>query len=154
MRNRREFITLASKAAAGCFSACTRVLAASDTTPLSLEAESLQFNPMPTDFTGLSYEMPQLYNPRFFSRENTAMIAAVRQLSSNGVLRVGGNLSDVARWKGPAGDFASEKQNAAIERGKTYWEWKLTDEWVRAHRDGAITPQAIHNLRGFLDATN
>jgi hypothetical protein len=109
---------------------------------------------MPADFTGLSYEMPQLYNPIYFSPANTALVKAYRELSPAGVLRLGGNLSDATRWHGPNGDFATPKQSAAIEHGKTYWEWKLTDPSVRANKDGAITPEAIRNLRGFLDATN
>jgi hypothetical protein len=109
---------------------------------------------MPADFTGLSYEITQLYNPAFFSANNTQLVDAFRQLSANGVLRVGGNLSDVSRWKSDAGDFATPKQTAAIDHGKTYWEWKLTDVWVREHRDAAITPEAIRALRTFLDATN
>jgi hypothetical protein len=46
------------------------------------------------------------------------------------------------------------KQAEGIELGKKYWEWKLTDSSVRDTKDGAITPEAIHNLKGFLDATN
>jgi hypothetical protein len=109
---------------------------------------------MPADFTGLSYENVQLYNPSFFSAENTALVQAYRALSPSGVLRLGGNLSDFARWNGPNGDFATAKQTAAIDHGKTYWEWKLTDQTVRQNKDGAITPAAIRNLRAFLDATN
>ncbi len=110
--------------------------------------------PMPVDFTGLSYEAAQLYNPAYFSEANTSLVKAFRNLSSHGVLRLGGNLSDVTCWKGPNGDFSTLKQAAGIEYGKTYWEWKLTDPSVRANRDGAITPGAIRNLGDFLRATN
>jgi len=109
---------------------------------------------VPVDYTGLSYEAPQLYNPAYFSAANTSLVDAFRGLSSRGVLRVGGNLSDVTRWKGASGDFSTPKQVAGIEYGKTYWEWKLTDASVRANKDGAITPEAIRNLGGFLRATN
>jgi hypothetical protein len=109
---------------------------------------------VPVDFTGLSYEAPQLYNPAYFSDANLSLVEAFRRLSSHGVLRLGGNLSDVTRWKGPDGDFSTPKQVAGIEYGKTYWEWKLTDPSVRANKVGAITPEAIHNLARFLRATN
>jgi hypothetical protein len=110
---------------------------------------------MPIDFTGLSYETPQLYNPAYFSEANTSLVKAFRDLSPHGVLRLGGNLSDVARWKGPNGDFSTPKEAAGVEFGKQhYWEWKLTDPSVRANKDGAITPQAIQNLGSFLRATN
>ena len=109
---------------------------------------------VPTDFTGISIESPQLYNPDYFSASNTSLVEAFRKLSANGTLRSGGHLSDVARWKGPHGDFLDPKQVAGIEHGKTYWEWKLTDPSVRDTKDGAITPQSIQNLKAFLDATN
>jgi hypothetical protein len=110
---------------------------------------------MPVDFTGLSYEAPQLYNPAYFSDANTSLVEAFRVLSPHGVLRLGGNLSDVSRWKGLNGDFSTPKQAAGVEFGKQhYWEWKLTDPSVRANKDGAITPEAIRNLGRFLRATN
>jgi hypothetical protein len=109
---------------------------------------------MPADYTGLSYEAAQLYNPDYFSAGNRSLVEAFRGLSSHGVLRLGGNLSDVTRWKGPDGDFSTPKQVAGIEYGKTYWEWKLTDPSVRANKDGAITPEAIHHLGRFLRATH
>jgi hypothetical protein len=109
---------------------------------------------VPFGFTGLSYEAAQLYNPAYFSAANASLVEAFRGLSPHGVLRVGGNLSDVTRWKGPSGDFSTPKQTAGIEYGKTYWEWKLTDPSVRANKDGAITPEAIRNLGNFLRATD
>jgi hypothetical protein len=109
---------------------------------------------MPEDFVGLSFEMPQLYNPDYYTASNTSLVLAYRNLSGKGVLRAGGHLSDVTRWAGPNGGFSTPKEEAGIENGKKYWEWKLTDPSVRDTRNGAITPAAIQNLRGFLDATN
>jgi hypothetical protein len=108
---------------------------------------------MSDDFTGLSYESAQLYNVNYFSAQNTALVRAVTGLNRSGVLRLGGNLSDLARWQSAAGDFSTPEQLAASERLRTTWEWKLTDPVANANRAGAITPQAIQNLRGFLDAT-
>ena len=70
---------------------------------------------VPVDFTGLSYEAAQLYNPAYFSEANTSLVQAFREMSPHGVLRLGGNLSDVTRWKGPIGDFSTPKQVAGIE---------------------------------------
>jgi hypothetical protein len=109
---------------------------------------------MPQDFVGISFEMPQLYNPDYYAASNTSLVLAYRQLSSKGILRAGGHLSDVTRWASPNGSFSTPKEEAAVEHGKKYWEWKLTDPSVRETRNGAITPAAIHNLRGFLDATD
>jgi hypothetical protein len=108
---------------------------------------------MPRAFSGLSYESAQLYNPRYFSAQNTTLVDTFTRLSPAGVLRLGGNLSDLARWESPAGDFATPKQAAALAHLRTTWEWVLTDPVARASRDGAITPAAIEALRGFLDAT-
>jgi hypothetical protein len=108
---------------------------------------------VPEDFTGLSYESPQLYNPEYFCARNTSLVAAYRRLGNRGILRIGGNLSDVSMWRSENGDFRTPKQDAAVEHGKSYWEWKLTDPSVRDRRDGAITPVALAELRGFLDAT-
>jgi hypothetical protein len=108
---------------------------------------------MPADFTGLSYESAQLYNVHYFAANNTDLVRAFTGLSLNGVLRLGGNLSDLTRWQSPAGDFVTPRQLAATAHIKTTWEWKAIDLVANADRGGAITPEAIHNLRGFLDAT-
>ena len=109
---------------------------------------------MPADFTGLSYESAQLYNVHFFAANNSDLVRAFTGLSPNGVLRLGGNLSDLTRWQSPAGDFSTPRQLAATAHIKTTWEWKATDRVANADRGGAITPEAIRNLRGFLDATS
>ena len=51
------------------------------------------------NFIGLSYEIEQLADPNFFSAANTGLIARFRELTPNGVLRLGGNTSDVGWWK-------------------------------------------------------
>jgi hypothetical protein len=153
MLRRRHFISLTTAASAAT------VLPRGHPQTLSperaiLRATNIKLATMPDDFTGLSYEVVQLYNPDFFSTSNSELITAFRRLTPRGVLRLGGNLSDLSRWQGDNGDFSTAKQVAAIERGKTYWEWKLTDTTARSRRDGAITPAAIRSLRRFLDATN
>ncbi len=152
--NRRRFLFLSLAGAGhlvcGASSACPET--GTKKAQIVMGRESL--GRVPVDYTGLSYEAAQLYNPAYFSAGNTSLVGAFRRLSSHGVLRLGGNLSDVTRWKGPSGDFSTPKQAAGIEYGKTYWEWKLTDPSVRANRDGAITPEAIRNLGNFLRATN
>jgi len=108
---------------------------------------------IPADFTGLSYESAQLYNVHYFAANNSELVRAFTGLSPNGVLRLGGNLSDLTRWQSPVGDFATRRQLAATAHIKTTWEWKATDPVANTNRGGAITPEAIRNLRGFLDAT-
>ena len=108
--------------------------------------------PVPSDFLGLSYETTQLYNADYFAPSHSALIAQYRSIASHGVLRFGGSLSAYSRWKRPGADFSSEKEERAIAAQKN-WEWKLLDPTLVGHKDGAITPQALRSLRGFLDAT-
>ena len=108
---------------------------------------------MPPDFTGLSYEAGQLYNPDFFSPSNTALIAAFRNLSPYGVLRLGGHLSNITPWEGVGQDDA--KQTRGVRHGiEDYWEWPLVDPSIQQNKHGIITRKAIQNLRAFLDAVN
>jgi hypothetical protein len=150
--NRRQFLVLSLAGTAKLAFAAPSTGPRPNKVLIGMGEETLGL--MPIDFTGLSYEAPQLYNPAYFSDANTSLVKAFRNLSPHGVLRLGGNLSDVTRWKGPNGDFPTPKQAAGIEYGKTYWEWKLTDPSVQTNRDGAITAEAIRNLASFLRATN
>ncbi len=146
---RRTFLSLAASAIpAGVFAQVT-----SSKSAIHIRVTAAPRATMPTDFTGLSYESAQLYNVNYFAPRNSALVRALSGLSRNGVLRLGGNLSDLTRWQSAAGDFATPKQLAATEHLQTTWEWKLTDPVANANRGGAITPDSIHNLRGFLDAT-
>jgi hypothetical protein len=139
----------------GAATTSSAILGAMDVSSVAqLNISGQKLASMPKDFTGISFEQPQLYNPAYFSATNVSLVSAYKELSSHGILRAGGHLSDVTRWNGPNGDFDSPRQRAGIEKGKTYWEWKLTDPSVRANKDGAITPEAIRNLKDFLDATN
>ena len=150
---RRSFIKLSASALAAM--GTPQVLRAMQAPSLAtLHVGDKTIATMPRDFTGVSIESPQLYNASYFSAANTTLVDAFRKLSRNGILRSGGHLSDVTRWNGLNGDFASDRQARIIEKGKTYWEWKLTDPSVQANKDGAITPKAIDNLKVFLDATD
>lgn len=146
--NRREFLNLAAAAAAYPVSG-----AAADLPTASIELTPEPLAAVPEDFTGLSYESVQLYNPDYFSAANTALVEACKGLGGRGVLRLGGNLSDRSRWRGESADLTSHRERVSIEHGKSYREWKLVDPKAAANRDGAITPQALRQLRGFLDAT-
>jgi hypothetical protein len=99
-------------------------------------------NKIDPDFTGLSYESAQLGNPHFFSGENTELIGFVRRLGASGVLRIGGNSSEYIYWAPDEKNaHASEVTIASPDRG------------LKAPPPVDITPQAVHNLRDFIDAT-
>jgi len=98
---------------------------------------------VPMNFTGLSYESAQLGHPEFFSAQNAALIALVRRLGPQGVLRIGGNTSDYTRWSPDDADTARNNTSSAIN----------PDAGTAAKTASIITPQAIRNLNDFMVAT-
>jgi hypothetical protein len=96
---------------------------------------------VPPDFIGLSYESAQLANPAFFSAKNTALIVLFRELSDNGVLRLGGGTSEFTA-------FTTEEiaPNAPFDAVGP-------DTSKNVKSDTPITPRSLRNLRAFLDAT-
>jgi hypothetical protein len=87
--NRRRFLTL-SLAGVGHVAFSSEPAFSEDVTESTqVVLGSERLGRMPVDFTGLSYESGQLYNPAYFSDANRSLVAAVRGLSSNGVLRLG-----------------------------------------------------------------
>src|SRR5215467_4729260 len=50
------------------------------------------------DFIGFGYETSAVAQPGFFSRNNTRMINLYRNLSTHGMIRIGGNVSDHTRY--------------------------------------------------------
>jgi hypothetical protein len=101
---------------------------------------------IPPNFVGLSYETQQLSEPTFFSPANTGLIAQFRALAPHGVLRIGGNTSDVGWWK-PTPDSAMPPLPANVVLRVPPGEKSPLDLAY------AVTPEAVRNLRGFLDAT-
>jgi hypothetical protein len=96
---------------------------------------------MPSDFVGLSYEVQQLTDPRFFSAQNSGLIREFKALSSTGVLRLGGNTSEFAYWKPTPG--SPEPEHPAVR--------EATGEPKAQYY--AVTVEAIRNLSEFLQAT-
>ena len=97
---------------------------------------------IPQNFIGLSYETNELAEPGFFSPENTGLIQQFRALSPNGVLRIGGNTSDVGYWKPTPGTMPPVVQARVVRPGEPSTKLAFP-----------ITPEAIQNLHGFLQAT-
>ena len=139
---RREFLSIASAAAASCLA--SHLLHAQSGTPISATLtidESATLAAIPPDFIGLSYESAQLANPAFFSAKNTALIALFRELSDWGVLRLGGGTSEFTAFT------ADETQAAAP------FDAVGPDTSKNVKSDTIITRQSLRNLREFLDAT-
>jgi hypothetical protein len=113
------------------------------------------FCTVPLDFNGLSYECAQLANPAFFTSDNKELVALYRELApTGGVLRTGGNLSAFTGWRDNPAIPLSPTEQLAINKGKKYWEWDLTDPAIRhGNHEAIFTPASIESLAGFLDAT-
>ncbi len=97
---------------------------------------------IPVRYTGLSYESSQLAEPDFFSARNHDLAALFKRMSARGVLRIGGNSSEFTWWK------ASPEAVAPVLKPPP---GPADANWM-PHELTAITPQAIDNLAGFLDA--
>lgn len=141
--SRRDFCSVAATVAAGALAAPQHILAQAGAVPVSLKIGAQSTIKIPVDFMGLSYESGQLAYPDFFSAENHRLIGIFRTLSSDGVLRLGGNLSEFTAW-------SDTDPSTAPERGGLVGP----DPGYREPRTFTITPVAIRNLRAFLDATN
>src|SRR5580698_1778254 len=150
--DRRRFVSLTAAATAAKMGLPGVGLGQAAAT-IQIEAPRSRGAVMPADFTGLSYESGQLYNADYFSPKNAALIDAFRGLSRNGVLRLGGHLSNITPWEGVGLD--DPKQMRGVRHGiEDYWEWPLVDPTIQRNKKGMITRRAIDNLSGFLDAVN
>ena len=96
---------------------------------------------MPADFLGLSYEAAQLANPAFFAPANRTLVALFRELSPSGNLRIGGGSSAYATY------------TPVAPAGPPPFETFGPDTSKTAKHQTVISDEALHNLRGFLDAT-
>jgi hypothetical protein len=139
--DRRRFV-IASAAAAACLKSFGQATSGGP------QAATLTLYPdrpgpaIPANFVGLSYETQQLSQPDFFSPANTGLIAQFHALAPHGVLRLGGNTSDYGFWK-PTPD--------AIPPTRAKRPAKMGDPPPDLIYD--VTPEAVQNLRAFLDAT-
>ena len=136
--SRRRFVVTAALASTALRFRAQERAGVRATLTIPAEADGPQ---MPADFVGLSYEVQQLTDPKFFSRENAGLIGAFRKLAPHGVLRLGGNTSEFAYWKPAAGTPEPEHPYTRDVEGEPkalYYP---------------VTPEAIQNLAGFLAAT-
>ena len=96
--DRRRFLAL-SAATAASLHTLARAKLPPHKPPPSRSTPTSPARTIPANFVGLSYETQQLSDPAFFSPHNTGLIAQFRALAPHGVLRIGGNTSDVGWWK-------------------------------------------------------
>ncbi len=143
--NRRRFLRNAAAAAAVAHFTPHHLCAQAAQQPLQATLsidESETLATVPQDFIGLSYESAQLANPTFFAATNKALIALFRELSENGVLRLGGGTSEFTH-------FTSE-----APAGPPPFDAVGPDTSKNVDKDTPVTPKSLRNLRAFLDAAN
>jgi hypothetical protein len=99
---------------------------------------------IPSNYTGLSYELAQLSDPDFFAASNKDLVAFFRLLSPNGVLRLGGNTSETCWFVADSSTTAPSLQLAMRS---------VSQNWM-PHQFYAISPKAIDHLADFLQATS
>ncbi len=97
---------------------------------------------IPANFVGLSYETQQLSDPTFFAPANSGLIAQFKALAPHGVLRLGGNTSDYGYWKPTPDSVPPPRATRPAKMGDPPPDLSY-----------AVTPEAVRNLRAFLDAT-
>jgi hypothetical protein len=125
--DRREFLARAAGATAALLAAANAPGARADS-PVSATLTVDFEHPGPTvtpGFVGLSYESSQLTSGRYLSPKSRSLLGLMHTLSSNGVIRIGGNDSERNLWAG--------RNDAA----------PVPDRFV-------ITPAAIDRLAAFL----
>jgi hypothetical protein len=139
--DRRHFVRL-SLASTAVFPVSRVAAASPSVVRLRLTIESrVAGNPIPADFCGLSYESAVLSDPTFFAPDNTELIGFFSRLGESGALRIGGNTSEYSVWN-PMDQMVPK---ASPPLGP--------DTGRQPPLQRPITPEAIRNLRGFLDAT-
>ncbi len=143
--NRRSFLGRAAAAAAVSCLTPRFLLGQENAPPLQAKLtvdEAITLATVPRDFVGLSYESAQLADPAFFAAGNKELIALCRELSHDGVLRIGGGTSayTVFTTREPAGPPPFDAFGP--------------DTSKNVNVNTPVTPASLRNLRAFLDATN
>ncbi|MGH9615719.1 MAG: glycosyl hydrolase family protein [Acidobacteriaceae bacterium] len=139
--NRRKFLcSTAATAALSAFPKMLRAQAKANASARLTIQPDQPGQPIAKDFLGLSYETAQLSHPEFFSAANTGLAGFLRPLG-RGVLRIGGNSSDYAFWTPHPSRNPAAQSSSPIP----------PDAGHKAPAPTQTTPEAIRNLRQFLD---
>jgi hypothetical protein len=146
--DRRRFLFTTAAAAAA-----TSLRARAQAKPATLTIHTDKPGPtVPANFIGLSYEIQQLSEPAFFSAANHGLIAQFRALAPHGVLRLGGNTSDIGFWT-PNPDPAKPNAFPPLPSNVVLNTNPGPGEKSPLALAYQVTPLAVRNLRAFLDAT-
>ncbi len=106
---RRQFLA-AGPAALSAFSQTTR---SHRRVRLFLHPDR-EFGTTPRDFLGLGFETATVAEPGLLSGKNRALINYVSAVGPHGVIRVGGNTSDYARWSASGKAISSPQPTPSV----------------------------------------
>lgn len=138
LMNRRKFLASAAATVAATRLSAQSPAAARVTLTLPAEATGPH---MPADFVGLSYEVQQLVDTKFFSGKNAGLIHAFKELSTKGVLRLGGNTGEFGYWRPTLSSPEPEHPKTRVVEGEPKPDFY------------PVTEEAILNLAAFLEAS-
>jgi hypothetical protein len=147
--DRRRFLidSAAVVGAAAGYSKCFGRVAQAADGPMAVGELMVDLNStshqIPLNYSGLSYELAQLTDPRFFAGTNKQLIALFRLLSPHGVLRLGGNSSESCWFRADDSVSAPEVRPASGPESENWMPKQLF----------MITPEAVDHLADFLNAT-
>jgi hypothetical protein len=80
--------------------AITASLAAADPVTVKIQVDSQVIDgPISPDFIGFGYETSAVAQTNYFSANNTRLIRLYRNLSTHGLIRIGGNISDHTHYE-------------------------------------------------------
>jgi hypothetical protein len=148
---RRDFLCLSAMASAGLLSKPLAFAAPDSMASVRVTLRTDRAgNEIGDDFTGLSYESAQLGNPRFFSGDNIELAGFLRRLGRSGVLRIGGNTSEYCYWTPSREKSVPHPKGSGAESSVPAVG---PDTGRKAPPPVNIEPEAIRNLRDFLDET-
>jgi hypothetical protein len=140
--DRRRFV-IASAAAAASLKSFAQTATGGAPQAVKLTLHPDQPGPkIRANFIGVSYETQQLSEPQFFSAANTGLVEQFRALAPHGVLRIGGNTSDYGFWK---------PTPTSVAPPRAHRDYVMGDP--NPNLSYSVTPEAVHNLKAFLDAT-
>ena len=123
--NRRDF--LANSVLAGSALAAHSAFAAPTQYPVTVRADQ-PIGIIAPDFMGLGYEISSVSRPGLLSRSNQVYVQLVRTLGARGVIRIGGNTADYAKYS-------------------------PTTAPVSSARGTVVNDAVLKDLGGFLEAT-
>lgn len=116
MHTRRTFIRNSLKSSAGwALAQSATALTRTDTPLIDLKLGNAASINVPSNFTGLGYEMSSVASRGLLSAENRRYVELMRGLGPEGVIRVGGIVADYTKYS-PDGTPVAERQNTVITR--------------------------------------